>query len=629
MRLILVLVFALLSSHQSKAVAANLESIRTAPDGGGPSHIFWLNGPAPGAGGKDIVAVVDPLFAAIRLFDVRRIVEGQNDSLSDRIDLIGVCALPVDFRPWRIHHLKDEVRIEGMPEAKGDPHNAAVKDFSTKLYKVNRALVSAESLPALKKAAALIPGVDWNPAPPTKQCGELGAAGPVGRDAQFSAKRRPNFPLGTIFLTNKPTALTSVRELEVRARTGPKEGLYSAKELEPAGSSRIVQITEAVDSADGVLRFSQRLLAYDNNSQKVTTEITFDDRFLRYKIGQRPLAVMPSGELLAMGNDRDGDFNIQSCGKIGAIQKNNVCAGSDVVRSENDPNIPKPGDQIIADANQQAVEKLDVGGFGAIFNRAKPFYTREWKVNTSGLPGECRSAAGCPIDGRPPKQAFVPLRGIRLAHGPYVQIGAPYAQTDTLGPAFDFMDKSSSQALAQNPDGFAAALRDVVQKGEGVPGNLNDHFKGELGIDCSALIQVAWNGAGKNPAAADRLSTGTLQKYGASYICKGRLPNADFLRPGDAIGLAVKSAAHHVVLYGAPFQFDGASYFWLVLESASACDGVCWSVYDPSFFNGWGVYRAKGRKDFGCVSSEKAAIEDHPIPADFDAWQKLVATPVK
>lgn len=157
-----------------------------------------------------------------------------------------------------------------------------------------------------------------------------------------------------------------------------------------------------------------------------------------------------------------------------------------------------------------------------------------------------------------------------------------------------------------------------------------DGFGGDVGLDCSGLVQVAW-GAWRRPAHAvngstrlvrDRLSTAAIQNFSDGLLCQARLPSADWLMPGDAINLNVEHTTNHVMLYAATIQVDGASDAWLMLESASGCDGVCWSVYDPSFFNGWGLYRAVGRADAPCPG--KLNRSSAPIPSTFDKWSTMV-----
>jgi hypothetical protein len=103
-------------------------------------------------------------------------------------------------------------------------------------------------------------------------------------------------------------------------------------------------------------------------------------------------------------------------------------------------------------------------------------------------------------------------------------------------------------------------------------------------------VRIAWNGRPRD--SADRWDTAAIQNRSGSKVCPARLRGPPELLSGDAIGIRVKGGGEHVVLYGAMVKFDGAREFWLVLESSSSCDGVCWSVYDPSFFNGWALVSA-------------------------------------
>jgi hypothetical protein len=107
------------------------------------------------------------------------------------------------------------------------------------------------------------------------------------------------------------------------------------------------------------------------------------------------------------------------------------------------------------------------------------------------------------------------------------------------------------------------------------------------------------------------------------YRCPARVPDVTALRPGDAIALSVQSDISHVTIFRSQVELDGANAVWLVLESSSSCDGVCWTFYDPGFFNGWGLYRAAGRSDAPCPPEDEnsTSIADTPIPSDPDKWR--------
>jgi hypothetical protein len=181
----------------------------------------------------------------------------------------------------------------------------------------------------------------------------------------------------------------------------------------------------------------------------------------------------------------------------------------------------------------------------------------------------------------------------------------PYAQAR--------VPEDVDRLLAASPRQLADAL---FRNRGGWPGNLRDGLEGDLGIDCSGLVQIAWGGG-----AGRRLDTRSLQALSSPLACSSRLPGPEWMRPGDAIGLRVDSPVHlanHMVLFAGSMQLDGASDTWLTLESSSGCDGVCWTVYDPSWFDGWGIYRANAR---GCVTGTAAAAS--PIPYDLGRWTAL------
>lgn len=620
------IVFCVAGLPRAWAAETPLQNIRISKDGAGPSHIFWLAGPSEILPDRDVVGIVDPLLAAIRLYSVRRSAPNGED-INDRLKPIGACALPVPFKPWRILQLKNEVQIEGMPQPGKNGHNAEKKDFQSTVYVLSRDLVNSKTIGALQKANRSIDGITWNPNDDAfLKCGATkDAGGAAGRTAPFSATRGTNRPKRTIILRNTAAALTGRQDLIVRARTGGKYYLFSIRELEPAPSARIILITEGAPTRDGMLRLNQRLLLFGRDGSKPVGEISFDDTHFRSKIGQKPLAVMPTGEVLAMGKQITGDrpesvFRIQSCGFIGLAEsiEGTLCADeSNVAVSRQDADsAPSVGTAAPRqDAGKGKAASTTGENARSIFSRVSKLAAFKWNVDTTGLPEECRTITGCNVGNqRPP---FVPLKGIRLTRGQYFQTGIPYAQTKTLEDFDRFYD-----AFKDNL--FADALRNVRTTQGALPGNLGDDFTGDLGIDCSALVQLAWNG--RNPEKRnDRISTETLQNGSIDYRCPARIPDPSYLQSGDVIGISVKQAAEHAVLYAANVPFDGASEFWLVLESASSCDGVCWSVYDPSFFNGWGLYRAKNRKDTDCLKPNKEnSIAKAQFPSDFATWRDNV-----
>lgn len=595
------------------AAVAGEPVVRTSADGAGPSHLFWLTGPPIATAGSDTIGVVDPLYAAIRFYRVER-ASAAGAPLTGRVEQLGACGLPVDFRPWRLHQTKTGVVLESMPDPGEAGHLATAAALRTQRYRIDRTVATSGYLTDVVRLET----AGWDPA--AKPCGKYdGPASPVREGQPYSARRGANHPARTIIITNRVGALTTRDPLIVRS---PNDGLYrlvSATELEPAGTHRVVQITEALPSGDGVMRLRQSLLTYAGG--EVVGTRRFDETLIRSKIGRRPMAVMPTGEVVVMGSVKAGSgekiFALLSCGSLiglnsgkkasvlpcledtGAASRNII----DAIAVPNPPSVSEP----LAGPNRST------GDDKAIFDRTLLVRRAAWSVDTTNLPERCRVPAGCLVGPIGRQTKYVAIRGMRLTRGVYKQPAMAYAQT--ASPAVDvpaFVSRTRAD--------WDASLRSLDDGASPTPGNLDDDFELDLGIDCSALVQLAWS-----DLARSRMSTYALQTAPPSYVCPHRLRDMNSLKPGDAVAINVSGASNHVVLLGAAFPLDGASDGWLVLESASACDGVCWSVYDPGFFSGWGLYRAAGRADFGCpLARPETAIATNPVPNGLEAWRAKV-----
>jgi hypothetical protein len=557
--------------------------IRASADGAGPSHLFWLTGDRRG----DTIGVIDPLFAAIRFYRVRP----GDEPVATRLTALGVCALPVDFRPWRIHHFKRRVVIESMPDPGAAGYAATPGAMRTRMLAVDRGLLARPD--RFDAAAATVDTPRWNPAD-APQCGAMSKPGHVGTGAPERAVRTSE---RTIRLANGRAALAPARPLAVRSAVNR---LLAARELEPARGFRIVQASEALPSNDGVIRVRSRILAYARG--RLAHAWTLRDSELRGKFGQKPVLVLPSGEVLAMGK-LPGDsnpFRISSCGRLSGAPSG-IC--------EDDSRPRKLPQQETAGRQDPPSAKVKTGiSARAIFANIQNLVSYRLSVDTSAMPEACRSAQGCKVGDS--GETFVPIRGIRLTRGAYTDTGMPYAQARVPEDVDRLLAASSAQ--------LGRSLKDVTHGARGWPGNLADGTEGDLGVDCSGLIQIAWGGRG-----GERLTTDTLQGMASPLACSSRLPGPEYLRPGDAIGLRIDTPVHllnHAVLFAGAMPLDGASDSWLVLESSSGCDGVCWSVYDPAMFDGWGLYRAGGRSDAACVAGKGDTFT--PIPYDMSRWTR-------
>lgn len=128
------------------------EQIRVSADGAGPSHIFWI-GARPG--GVQRIGIVDPLFAAIRIFDVEPKSPAKT-RLHDRLTSVGVCSLPVSFRPWRLHQLASSVVLESMPLPGAAMQNATAASLRSDQYTLERSRLLGDDGGAFASAATTI-----------------------------------------------------------------------------------------------------------------------------------------------------------------------------------------------------------------------------------------------------------------------------------------------------------------------------------------------------------------------------------------------------------------------------------------------------------------------------------------
>ncbi|MDH7976143.1 hypothetical protein QH494_28555, partial [Sphingomonas sp. AR_OL41] len=160
-------------------------AVRPMADGAAPSHVFWLAHDRAGAG--EIVGVIDPLFAAIRWY---RIAPQGPDraTLHARMTAIGVCALPVSLRPWRVDHLRHRVVIESMPEPGAAGYQATTQELTSRSYTIRRDLFRPAAARALLAGLGAIDTPGWDPAS-AYPCGVPGARRAIGLDAGATSLR--------------------------------------------------------------------------------------------------------------------------------------------------------------------------------------------------------------------------------------------------------------------------------------------------------------------------------------------------------------------------------------------------------------------------------------------------------
>lgn len=143
-----------------------------------------------------------------------------------------------------------------------------------------------------------------------------------------------------------------------------------------------------------------------------------------------------------------------------------------------------------------------------------------------------------------------------------------------------------------------------------------------LGIDCSALVakvfDLAIRSTGDMMRATDRVTPGGVAyklPRGPAHVCPEPVRHLSEIRKGDVI-----LRDGHIVIYAGTARIGGRpgrSRGLRVLESSSRCGGVCESVYDPTFFDGWWILRIRldGAGDCPHWLDTAAAAEAQPARA--------------
>lgn len=603
--------------------------VRDIPDGPGVFNIFWAaTYNATNEKSQDIVGVIDPLFAALRLYMV-----DSHQGAIDAIDEIGVCAMPIEFRPWQLHQKAETLEIESMPIAKDlkTINKAKIPDFTNVLYSIDREFLR-QNIKSFSKALAKLNasetgnGAPWYPEE-NIQCGKI--INNVNKPAQTAPiKYQKHDTEFAPQIEIKPEAKKPI----IAQASKSAADLIFAHSIGEVPSGNMVWMAESQKSDIGIVKLKQRLVFYDKENNPKWSK-WFDETNIRYKLPLAPIMALPNGNLLAIGENKNPNgrkaYSIFSCGSplSGMSFQTNfeLCGQSDL----SDLSELKPQIAIAKEAEKKPLFpniNLNFSGINEdkIFANMAPHLSIRWRVNTDLLPDECRKSKGCTTNIS--KNAYVPLKSMRLTKGEYSHLGTPYAQAD-MSVANGFLKIVGTEAenpplvgdAAPPPNYFTQSLSEIMSGGKKTPGNLNDYWAHDYGIDCSAFLQTAWGGG----EFSGRTNTAALQNGKFGLACQNRVQNIEKLESGDAIGVRIDGGPNHVVIFANTQVFDGANQSWVVIESASSCDGVCVSVYDPVFFNGWGIYRAKNRSDKNCPDgSSKQNILANPIPSNKASWAK-------
>jgi hypothetical protein len=516
--------------------AVGIIQVREEVDGAGPSNVFHLR--------DNVIALADPLKADIKAYDMRAKTA------------LGACAVPRDFRPWRLVRSRDAVSIVDEAEQRVvDVPRAQTFGGGCRLD-VRRYDGARDDHHRLRRVDNRTVAV-----PPRR--GEAGAN-----------------------LTVRASAyeLLSVRELE-RDAAGNRYAL--AKVLQPKAAARPGQLGVTVT----VLRYDPR--GRLNGAYRVPFEN-------RKKRAFDYVAVLPAGDLvLALYDQASDQF------RLDRIPMPFVAAASRNVIPANVPNATAQ-DGFEAETEALAVPHLAAPHVAAPPGpAAAPPRARLAPLSGPRMVVEARKYLDQEWEYRRPA-------------GPMTAVGDGVFRWQVAGASRTWVQPAHHRGLADGarvrglaynyggvdtPQMFLSKIRQGVpagQLGDAIvaPGNTcapNAPFTATAGIDCSALLARAWGFDTGCVNGARTFSTRSFESRHAA-VCAAPVPSFAALKEGDAINLA----GSHVVIFLRTESPDGASKMVRVLESASRCSGVCESRYDLDAFDGWILHRRTGRSDASC-----------------------------
>ena len=563
--------------------------LRPYANGAGPSAIFRLGRDA--AGHRDLFGVVDPVLWRIQYFTLDD-PSPAAAPLSQRWRRAGDCALGPAFRVWRVHALPGRVVLQSQPRvtaaALSRPGAAFASDKVTLDSRpaavaaiIARAPTDPELAPAEPCAAAAAAPARFDPA--------LDAAAQVtgGGDRAFVVRRR-HLPPGAGPFLRAPVRLADAPAV-----------LVSAQELEPAGSLRHFIVTARSGASPGFVR---AVVTVERRAARpaLNRTLRIDLGLTRVKSGQKFVAVSSVGEVLVIGTADHDSFYVHACRFQDGAGAASVC------HLESHPADAATGPPVALPPGAHALTAVSRGD---LWTRVWWYALQTYQIDAGAIPAPCRRVAPCRIGGA--ALAWSPISELRLASGVVRRIGVPYAQSQSLDGR-----PAPGRAIAFPTTGVipAYALRRgapwVVSDIENTGVRDNPAQVAVLGVDCSAFVSFLW---GRGHALGtrefiDEANHGALARV--SSMAKARM--------GDAFVINLAATINHIAVFREerPAGPLDSSRVILVAESSSGCGGVCWSVYDESFFDGWAIVRNAP----GAPTPDMA-----PIPINYDGWRRLFA----
>lgn len=582
--------------------------IRGYADGSGPTAIFRLG--RIESLKADVFGIVDPIRWRIQYYTLDDWHMGPSErTFEQRWQERGSCALPPTFRVWRIHTFPDRVVLQSQPRV---PRGAFLFDRGERPQQLEFGKASLRADQASLAAIVASSPTDSGSVP-SKACDANadGTGSPVfssvdsatsvsgGQETEFilsrsPAARRNSFDARHVKLSYQGRWLSSAQELEdgisVTNRDPIRHFLLTTRTLTPGFVS-----TETVlfrRSASGLL------------DRRMIINIGLN----RVKLGQRPVAVSSRGEVLVMGAPDKQGFRVHRCTFLPKATTSRCSI------DEKEAGGPQGGVSKI-------VDRGPVGALtrGSMWTTAFKYTDRVFNVDVSSMPMDCRKLVSrcrvAGIDWTPIPELRGGLTKVVTRRGfPYGQVSANPAPPPTPPDAVN-----AGLGMATGDAGVAVAV------GGSVP-----HFFGDIyndgkivrpanaavfGIDCSSLVSVLWNLGAKWDTGA------FISAANARTNRIGRIAGMRNATIGDAFLINVEEAGTRYINHIALFRESIAagptdsSRAILVVESSGSCGGVCWSLYDESFFNGWAIIRRTS------APNDTSIVE--PIPLQVKKWRSL------
>jgi hypothetical protein len=585
-------------------------------NGAGPTAIFRLGRYESPASKLDVFGVVDPLLWRIRYFSLKDYSD-ERAPLADRISWIGDCFLPPSFRVWRIHRFENRIVLQSQPEI--DKKSPPGKDGAL----VTRKL---ELEGGVKAAAALVNGprpVSLDARPPT----------PCGRDSSLDVIFDPTKDSASGVTGGEATPFTVVNRDKDAASaflkkpmkiTGGGLWLSSIRELEPSfdGDANILArnflVTGRSNTRPGFANSVVRLVRIKSDGSP-TRSLQIKMGLARVKSGQRSVAVASTGrEILFVGAGRHDDgFVIHSCNFSSPTSGKEIC----VLEAE--------GNEVVSAAtpeDQGSTARLETDNQTAsgkqIWSRASWFVSRTYNLDARESADKCSSwrMEKCKAGGH----WWQPINELRYLNTIYHWKGVPYGQkrgasalTPKPPPGADDLGQTLPQPtpLKFQSSGATIVASDIYNDDD----LIGDPSVKVFGIDCSVFVASLWGRKGD-------WDTGKFVAE-ANDRPRRRIPEFGGLGSGDALVIKLPGYLNHIVMFREQVKASpiDSSHAVLVIESSSSCGGVCWSLYDESFFHGWALI-GRNERDRGPRES-RGAMER--IPTKFEEWKKMFGQAAK